>query len=385
MKKVGVLAFANIHTGGVLQYTQTLIEALNEGSGENYKLVVFTFKDCTFDSGNAEVRVVKKPNTGYFKKSIIMAQLFFNLKKKWGLSKDEILKFNGIDLFFNPTISLYPNFYLNTPFIFTLHDFQERYYPKNFSKVDRITRWLMKKTLSNSAQHIICESNYVKEDILNFLRTEESMVSVVPSPPVKLFSDFCFYKNEASKVKLKYSLPDQYIFYPAQFWIHKNHIRLIHAFSELIKKNPELHLVITGVKENNYWRVIETIKLLNVEDKVLHLGYVDQKNLPYIYKMSKLLVMPTLFESISVPIYEAFSIGVPVCSSNVVALPEQTNGGALLFNPKDTKDIENKIQKVLSDSSLQEELIRRGRLVIDNLDNNKYAASIIKIVLKFLK
>jgi len=101
--------------------------------------------------------------------------------------------------------------------------------------------------------------------------------------------------------------------------------------------------------------------------------------------MSKLLIMPSLFESISIPIYEAFSIGVPVCSSNVVALPEQTNGGALLFNPKDTKDIENKIQKVLSDSSLQEELIRRGRLVIDNLDNNKYAASIIKIVLKFLK
>ena len=41
--------------------------------------------------------------------------------------------------------------------------------------------------------------------------------------------------------------------------------------------------------------------------------------------------MPSLFESISLPIYEAFSLKIPVCCSNVVALPEQVGEAGLLL------------------------------------------------------
>ena len=109
-----------------------------------------------------------------------------------GLSDGEIKAFHDIDLFFNPTISLYPNFFLDTPFVFTLHDFQERYYPSFFSKIDRVKRWLVKRTLATSAKHIVCESNYVKKDVLFFLKVDEAKVSVIPSPPTSLISNFYF-------------------------------------------------------------------------------------------------------------------------------------------------------------------------------------------------
>ena len=50
---------------------------------------------------------------------------------------------------------------------------------------------------------------------------------------------------------------------------------------------------------------------------------ISYEELLYVYKMSIMLVMPTLFESVSIQIYELLFLKVPVCASNVVALTEQ--------------------------------------------------------------
>ena len=52
-----------------------------------------------------------------------------------------------------------------------------------------------------------------------------------------------------------------------------------------------------------------------------------------------MLVMPTLFESVSTPIYELFFLKAPVCASNVVDLTEQVGGSGILFDPNDFYDI----------------------------------------------
>ncbi len=65
--------------------------------------------------------------------------------------------------------------------------------------------------------------------------------------------------------------------------------------------------------------------------------------MPYLYKLSTALVMPTLFESVSLPIWESFYLGVPVVSSNVCALPEQVGDAGLLFDPHDIEDMAEKI------------------------------------------
>ena len=43
--------------------------------------------------------------------------------------------------------------------------------------------------------------------------------------------------------------------------------------------------------------------------------------------------MPSLFESVSIPIYEAFQVGTPVAASNILAIPEQVGDAGLLFDP----------------------------------------------------
>lgn len=115
---------------------------------------------------------------------------------------------------------------------------------------------------------------------------------------------------------------------------------------------------------------IEELKLRN---HVKYLGHVPDADMPYLYKLSTALVMPTLFESVSIPIWEAFLLGVPVVSSNVCALPEQVGDTGLLFDPNDIEDMAEKIYSVWRNEDLRKELIKKGYERIKNITLENYA------------
>jgi glycosyltransferase involved in cell wall biosynthesis len=102
--------------------------------------------------------------------------------------------------------------------------------------------------------------------------------------------------------------------------------------------------------------------------------------MPYLYKLATALVMPTLFESVSMPIWEAFHLGCPVVSSNVCALPEQVGDAGLLFDPNNIEDIAEKIYIIWNDENLRQELIKRGSERVKNLTIENYAEEWKKIL-----
>jgi glycosyltransferase involved in cell wall biosynthesis len=382
IKKIGILAFlGNPHGGGIFQYTQSIVDALSINTSEDIQYIIITDHDeNSFDNYGLEVRKINKSSINILKKVIKSAQLYFKIRKPLFFSQQEMAIHQDIDLFISPTISFYPHFYLNKPFVFTLHDLQERYYPEYFSLKEKILRYIRNTVLSEVSTHIICESNYVKADIVKFLNQKEEKISVIPAPPPSYFINFKFEEHKFAEISAKYKLPTKYLFYPAQFWYHKNHIKLLEAFKLVLEQYNDIHLVLTGARQNNYENVISKIKELKLENKVLHLGYIDYEDLPYIYKMSEMLVMPTLFESISIPIYEAFALKVPVCASNVVALPEQVGDAGLLFDPNNINDINQKIIQIIIDQELKENIIKNGYLRILNFSHKKYKIELIKVI-----
>lgn len=382
IKKIGLLAFlSDGHNGGIFQYTQSIIDAVSVDTHKNIKYIIITnYDESGFDNAYLEVRKIKKTSFNILKKIIRLAQIYFKIRKPLFFSQEEIAIYRDIDLFICPVTSLYPHFYLNKPFVFTLHDLQERYYPEYFTLTGKVTRYVLNTVLSEASTHIICESNHVKMDIIKFLNQKEDKISVIQAPPPADLMHFKFNADKFSEISDKYKLPAQYLFYPAQFWYHKNHLKLLEAFKLVLEQYNELHLVLTGAKQNNYQNVISKITELKLENKVLHLGYVAYEDLPYLYKMSTMLVMPTLFESISIPIYEAFALKVPVCASNVVALPEQVKDAGVLFDPNNASEIAKKIIQLMTDNILRETVIEKGYLKILSFSHEKYKEQITKMV-----
>jgi glycosyltransferase involved in cell wall biosynthesis len=379
LKKIGILAFGDKHGGGMYQYTQSIIDALKADKTKEY-IVFCNSDDNRFEHYGLAVRKMDKPKSSLVEKMVRAFQHLFFLRKPYFFTKSELEVFSDIDIFLSPAISAYPHFYMNKPFVFTLHDMQERYYPEFFTRYERVIRWLNNRTLARCASKIICESNFVKNDIVKFTGVSGEKINVIQSPPPEEFLNYKFDDKQFDVVRKKYNLPQKYIFYPAQCWFHKNHIKLVEAFELVAQKYNDVYLVLTGSQQNNYNNLMKRIDELNLNDKVKHLGYIDYEDLPYIYKMSQFLVMPTLFESVSIPIYEAFALEVPVSSSNVVALPEQVGNAGLIFNPHDINDMASKMMMYLSDEDLRKEKARLGFERVSGFNHDEYGKKLLEVL-----
>ena len=166
-----------------------------------------------------------------------------------------------------------------------------------------------------------------------------------------------------------------FAFYPGVTWPHKNHARLFEALAHLRdSQGRTVTLVCTGARHEPSWpRLQARIQELKLEDQVRFLGFVSPTELRCLYSMAGCLVLPTLFEANSLPIFEAWSEGLPVVSSDVTALPEQVGDAGLLCDPFEPASIARAIEQALFDQTLREDLIARGRRRLADFDWNRTA------------
>ena len=364
MSHIGIVAVSRPEIGGTFQYTLSMIEALRRIRKNRYTIFT-TVTNHSYDSLGFPVHHL--PTASRTIIELLRATLTFGEKKG--------RLFSEVDKVIAP---IYSTRLLASrrPFLFTLHDLQERYYPKNFTIAQRIWRGGVNQTLSRAAARIICESSHVKRDIHGFLGVSESKISVIPAPPLSAFVSEDFDTLEFQQAVKDVVLPEPFLLYPAQFFPHKNHLRLVEAFSLVLKSYPDCYLLLTGEQKYDFAKVMRRVNELGIQARVRHLGYVSTEVLAAAYLRATLVVIPTLFESISIPVYEAFRMGAPVCASNVVALPEQIGDAGVLFDPLSTTDMAEKISSLLGDEKLRRELSARGKKRISSLTADRYASQL---------
>jgi glycosyltransferase involved in cell wall biosynthesis len=192
-------------------------------------------------------------------------------------------------------------------------------------------------------------------------------VVVVPlAPPTERFP--LPSANEADEILRRLGVADApFIFYPAQTWPHKNHAALLKAIRLLADRGHRIRAVFSGRRNAHHVSLVKLAKALSVDDQVDWVGHVSNPQLMALYRTARAVVVPTLFEAASAPIWEAFLSGVPVACSNVTSLPEQVGDAALVFDPHDISAMADAIERVWSDEDLRAELIRRGRANVGRL------------------
>ena len=305
--RVGVLFTSNQAKGGVYQYSMSVINSLINNSQVSELTIYTNNKNFTYDN----IRI------SYVSNYMTLLSLFFGI-----LNFFPKILFKNSDLIIAPSYS--PLLFICSPkFVFTLHDLQELYYPNFLRKEVKMWRVFMYKRLTKLAYRIITESNHVKKDIIKIYKKAENKVHVIESPPY-------FKVEEIKKSPFKFS----YIFFPAQFWKHKNHLRVIMAFKKIKKNDKEIKLVLTGSKSREFKKIKKKVFDLNLENDVIFKGPIDQIEMSTYFSNAKLIIVPTLYESISIPVFEAFKYQVPVCSSDIYAIKDQVGDAGIFFNPK---------------------------------------------------
>ncbi len=255
------------------------------------------------------------------------------------------------------------------PTVYNPHDLQHLHYPQFWSPGDIAWRETVYPAGCRFARTVVVGSEWTKQDVVRQYGVMPEKVQVIPEgPPTSLCAEPM--ADDLREVKVRYRLEDGFALYPAATWPHKNHIRLLEALAALRDRGQgRIPLVCTGPRPEDFWpRVERRMAELALESQVRFLGFVPEADLRALHRLARFLVLPTLFEASSLPIFEAWLEGLPVACASVTALPDQALDAALLFEPTDTGSIAQALLRMSSDAALRGELRRRGHERLKDFD-----------------
>jgi glycosyltransferase involved in cell wall biosynthesis len=122
----------------------------------------------------------------------------------------------------------------------------------------------------------------------------------------------------------------------------------------------DLKLVLIGDDISKYTALRRAVHRHQLHKYVRFLGFVPLETLAVMYRLAGVFVFPSLYEGFGLPPLEAMASGTPVVTSNVSSLPEVAGDAAVLVDPYDANAIADGIYRVLTDTTLRNDLKRRG-------------------------
>jgi glycosyltransferase involved in cell wall biosynthesis len=286
-------------------------------------------------------------------------------------SSDRTMEDAGVSVIHFPLQSA---FRTALPSIYHPHDLQYRHLPEFFQPRTRAILDVRYRAFCKQAEIVAVTSEWARQDIIQSYRLPADKVRLIPWAPVTTAYPSATPSELRARVA-RYDLPARFILFPAQTWPHKNHERLLEALATLRKRGMVVPLVSTGRLNEHYGHLRARVDQLGLNEQTYWLGFVDPLDLLALYRSATAVVVPTLFEAASGPVWEAFSLGVPVACSAVTSLPNQVGDAGLLFDPTDVDAIATAVERLWNDPDLRKILISRGRRQVERFTWDQTARS----------
>jgi len=378
MKKIGLYLEVEPHFGGTFQINQSMLDALAALPQDQYIVVVACVSEhwLPFLRPYPQVKTVTVKR-GTIARAIGLAWTVCCLPM--GLWRRltplchpvaKALLEEGCDLWIFPSYDL-RSYQYPLPSLVSIHDLMYRYEKRFPESSSGWAYWNRERINLNNCRWstgILVDSELGRQQLMDSYAIPSDRVHALPFIAPRYMLD----TRVRADFDKSYSLPPKYIFYPAQFWWHKNHRHLIKAVARLKQELPDLKLVLSGGRQNAYETVVKQVHQLGLGDDVLFLGYVPDADMPELYRRARALVMPTYYGPTNVPPLEAFTVGCPVAISGIYAMPEQAGGAALHFDPDKPEEIAACIKRLWTDDSLCRDLAAKGKQRIEQWGQEQF-------------
>ncbi|HEU4765944.1 MAG TPA: glycosyltransferase family 1 protein [Pyrinomonadaceae bacterium] len=252
---------------------------------------------------------------------------------------------------------------IDLPYMAIVWDLQHRLQPW-FPEVSAGGTWRQRETFYGEylrrATFIIAGTDAGRSEIERFYQVTSNRIKILPHPtPAFTLSA---KPSDVESVLKKYKLRSNYLFYPAQFWSHKNHANLLLAAATLKREHQiDLPVVFVGSNKGNEEFVRRFAAQLQPSIDVAFLGFVSLEDLVALYRGAFALSYVTFFGPENLPPLEAFALGCPVIASDVAGAREQLGNAALFVDPRKPSEIAGAVQTLHGNESLRHTLIEQGR------------------------
>lgn len=378
MKNIAILLTSIPQSGGEHSYLRMLMETVTENQPKRFQVLAI----CCNDYWHAWCRARHVKRVSYKLEDYSLQKMKFNAY--WKISSGiynsyfseigKIISDHKIDLLIGGQQSIFiPR--LSCKIIQPVHDLMHRY-EAQYEEIGATYEW---RETYFSCEARIADVVLVDSQLGKRQYQECYYKKGIHFPRIKILP---FAVSNYGEEKGEYiETPAKYIFYPAQFWEHKNHKNLILAVNLLKEQLPDIHLILVGSDRNAKKNVEKLIKDYKLDDYVTIKGFVTDKQIIYLYRHAVALVMPTCIGPTNIPPLEAMALGCPVIVSDKYAMPEQVGGAGLLCNPDSVESIAACIKKVWGNEELRGNMIKMGYEQSQKWNVNAFKKRFLKIIM----
>lgn len=336
----------SLHTSefsGVESYTVNVLEQLLISDKENtYTLFYNGFREKRFDYFhfiNAKYKQTRFPNR----------LMNISLKLAGRPYLEHLI--GSCDVLFLPNWNLCA-VQPKTKVILTVHDLSPLLMPEMYNAKARAWhRFINIPKLVKRMNGVVAVSEHTKTALMEVLDVPAEKIVVAPlgvdhesfTPNLDI--------DQLRHTRNNYGLPGDFLLFVGTIEPRKNLTNIIEAFEKL---SDPAHLVIAGKWGWKYHDILRRIQRSSKRRLIKLIGYVPEADKPYIMKLARAFVWPSLYEGFGLPVLEAMSVGTPVVTSSVTSLPEVTGDTAMLVNPYNISDITKGMEEVLRNESLRQ-------------------------------
>jgi len=254
---------------------------------------------------------------------------------------------------------------LNIGKIVTMHDLIFKYFPQDYSWIDRQIYDRKWKHASMAADSIIAISEQTKSDLIHYYNVHPDKIKVIYQSADPVFSK-TVHQEEMDASKKKYKIPDEYNLYVGSLISRKNLLSVIKAMI-IIKEADRIPLVVIGNGNNYRKKVINAAIEGGIGHLLLWLGSPPFEDFPSIYKGAQMMIYPSFHEGYGLPVVEAMLTGIPVITSNQSSLKEAGGDAAKLIDPQKPEELAAAMLQIQFDFNLRNEMVRKGSLHVEKL------------------
>jgi glycosyltransferase involved in cell wall biosynthesis len=387
VKIAAVLLNEHIAGGGFNQALSAILQMHRMCKG-NFDFIVFTNSTDNIQTLN-EIGLKATLIESTWKDKIASFRNYgrissFLAKKFQFLSPIEsILEAANVDLAYFVSPSIWALSLNRIPYITTVWDLCHRDSPE-FPEVSQNGEFENRERLYHAilprAYLTLADSELLADRIELRYGVDRNKVLPMPFSPSPLSHEV--EDEVVNSVLNKYVLKPEYIFYPAQFWPHKNHFRLLDAIRVLKEEGRERHVVFSGGDKGNLSYVKQVVDEMKIDDQVHILGFVPAEEIFALYKRCKCVCMPSYFGPTNLPPLEAWKYEKPLIYPDIYR--EQTRDAALYFNPEDTISLASAIIEI-DDTVTRMNLIKKGSERLSEIDQDRGEAEqlLLSMLIKY--
>lgn len=340
--RIAVIIESPISVGGGFNQALNALLALRRRIGHRHDVIALTTvpEDLRHLAAlGIDAAVLKRGRADALIRPVILSPYLETVQRLTGIggSVERQLRELRVDLAYFTAHSSLPMYLRDVSYITTVLDvchLDQPEFPEVGSRWEFFRREAIFFRTLPRAIAVVCASESMTGKLAVHYGVDPQRLVPMPFSPSPFLQQDKLPDTEA--VLAKYGLQPGYYYYPAQFWPHKNHVRILQALSILRKRGLHRIAVFSGKDHGNLAHLLAEARRLGVEDAVRIVGFVPPEDIRGLYEGSLALVMPTYFGPTNIPPLEAWALNRPVVYSSHIA--EQVGDAALLANPDSAEE-----------------------------------------------